>query len=187
VGGFFTEKSSLVYICFVVSHDDINDQFEAAMGFKLQAIKNDNWEVVLFDEPSYIHGLKMAPGVMEPQLGSGIWLVVTFPVWSGSARYSIHAAIACTKQYAGRFNLGIRPFDSHDEINKWWPTTELPAESKIFVTEVNDGQRREVHITTDNSTNPVWLILKNNRVVYQGSGVRSVEQLEEIMQSVLHS
>ncbi len=155
------------------------------MGFKVQAIEGDNWEVVLLDEPSYIHALKMAPEVMEPELGSGTWLVVTFPVWSGPARHSVQAAVACAKQYAGRFNLGIRPFDSHDEISRWWPTTDLPAESKTSVTEVNDGQRREVHIATDTSTDPAWLVLKDGQVVYRGTGARSAEQLTEMMQSVL--
>ncbi len=54
------------------------------MSFKVQPIEGDKWELVFSDEPSYIHALKMAPERMEPELNSGVWLVVTFPVWSGT-------------------------------------------------------------------------------------------------------
>lgn len=153
------------------------------MGFELQVV-NDQWEVVLPDEPVYIHALKMAPEAMESELRSGEWLIVSFSIW-GPVRQSVRAAIACAKQYAGKFHLGIRPYDYHEEISKWWPTTDLPVESKTSVTEINEGQRREVHIATDFSTDPAWLVLKDGQVVYRGTGARSAEQLGEVMQSVL--
>jgi len=155
------------------------------MGFDIQAIEGDKWEVVLSDEPSYIHALKMAPEALEPELGSGLWLVVAFPVWSGPVRDSVRAAIAYAKQYGGKFHLGVRPFDYHEEMSAWWPASEVPAGGGMSLTVQDDPHRREVHITTDTSTDPAWLVLKDGQVVYRGTGARSAEQLGEMMHGVV--
>ena len=141
--------------------------------------------MILLDEPSYIHALKMAPEAMEAELKSGIWLVVAFPVWSSPVRHSVLAAIACARQYSGKFHLGVRPFDSYEEMGTWWPSSEAPVEGETVVTEKYDEQRRELHITTDASTYPAWLVLKGGRVVHLGAGPRSAEQLREIVHSVV--
>jgi hypothetical protein len=155
------------------------------MSFKVQPIEGDRWELVFFDEPSYIHALKMAPEAMEPELRSGVWLVVVFPVWSAPVRDSVRAAIALVKDHDGRFQLGVRPFDSHDEIYKWWPVTEAPSAGKVLLAVKEEGQRREIHISTDPSSTPLWLVLRDGQVIHHGAGLRSKEQLSELMQGVV--
>lgn len=155
------------------------------MGFKVQAVEGDKWEVVLSDEPSYIHALKMAPEAMEPELESGTWLVVAFPVWSAPVRHSVLAAVACAKLYNGKFHLGVRPFDSHEEMSRWWPAGDIPAGGGVSLTVQDDPHRREVHITTDTITDPAWLVLKDGQVVYRGGGPRSAEQLGDMMHGVV--
>lgn len=155
------------------------------MGFQVQVTEGDKWEVVLLDEPSYIHALKMAPETMEPELGTGTWLVVAFPVWSGPVRHSVLAAVTCAKQYGGKFHLGVRPFESHEEMSRWWPVDEVPVEGEMSLAVQDDPHRREVHITTDTSTDPAWLVLKDGQVVHQGAGPRSAEQLGEMMHGIV--
>jgi len=155
------------------------------MSFEVQPIEGDKWKLVFSDEPSYIHALEMAPESREPELNTGVWLVVTFPVWSGPVRHSVRAAIACAKDHGGKFQLGVRPFDSHDEIYKWWPGGEAPAAGKVLLTVRGEPQRQEIHISTDPSSSPMWLVLRDGQVVHQGAGPRSKEQLSELMQAAL--
>lgn len=154
------------------------------MSFELRVV-NDLWELSFVDEPSFVHALKMAPESMEPELKSGIWLVVTFPVWgSPTIRNSVRAAVASAKDYGGKFQLGVRPSDYHEELYKWWPSGEAPAGGDNLLV-AHDESQRAVHISTDPSTSPVWLVLRDGQVVHQGAGPRSKEQLSELMQAAL--
>lgn len=155
------------------------------MSFKVQTIEGDKWELVFSDEPGYVHALKMAPEAMEPEVKSGVWLVVAFPVWSAPVRHSVLAAVACAKDHDGEFQLGVRPFDSHEEIYKWWPVREKPSAGEVLLAVRDEGPRREIHISTDPSSSPMWLVLRDGQVIYQGAGSRSKEQLSELMQAAL--
>lgn len=137
------------------------------------------------DEPSYVHALKMAPESRKPELNTGIWLVVTFPVWSAPVRHSVLAAIACAKDHGGKFHLGVRPFDSHDEIDKWWPVSEAPSAGKVLKAVRDEGPRRAVHISTAPTSSPLWLVLRDGQVVHQGAGPHTKEQLSELMRAAL--
>ncbi len=154
------------------------------MSFEIQPIESDKWKLVFFDEPNYVRALKMAPEAIEPELDSGVWLVVVFPVWSGPVRDSVRAAIACAKYHGGKFQLGVRPFDSHDEIYKWWPDAKAPSAGEVLLAVQEEGSRREIHISTGLSSSPVWLVLRDGQVIHQGAGPRSKEQLSELMQGV---
>jgi hypothetical protein len=154
------------------------------MSFEVRPIKGDKWELVLTDEPGYIHALKMAPDSMEPELKSGVWLIVVFPVWSGPVRHSVRAAVASAKAHGGKFQLGVRPSDYHEELYKWWPGGEAPAGGDNLLM-AQDESRRAVHISTDPSSSPVWLVLRDGQGVHQGAGPRSKEQLSELMQAAL--
>jgi hypothetical protein len=155
------------------------------MSFKVQPIEGDKWELVFFDEPSYVHALKMAPDALEPELKMGVWLVVTFHVWSAPVRHSVLAAIACAKDHGGKFQLGVRPLDAHEEIYKWWPIGETTCAGEVLVAARDEGPRREIHISTDPSSNPIWLVLRDGRVIHQGAGPRSKEQLSQLMPAAL--
>lgn len=138
------------------------------MSFKVQYSKDDKCELVFADEPSYIHALKGAPEAMEPELNLGVWLIVTFPVWSVPDRHSVHAAIDCTKGYIGKFKLGVRPFNEYKEISKWWPISDASSASTYSIYEI-----------------PKWLVLRDGHVIYEGVGLRSKEQLDQLMRTIL--
>lgn len=151
------------------------------MSFEVQPIEGDKWKLVLCDEPSYIHALEMAPEAMEPELNTGVWLVVAFPVWSGPVRDSVRAAITCAKDHGGQFQLGIRPFDSHDEIIKWWPLREAPTAGRVLLAVRNEPPKLEVHMSADPSNIPMWLVLRDGQVIHQEAGPRSKEQLSDLL------
>ena len=151
------------------------------MSFQLVPIAGDKLELVFTDEPEYIHALKMAPECREAELNSGIWLIVTFPVWSGPVRHSVLAAVACAKDFDGRFQLGVRPFDFHEEIYKWWPGDEAPSPAEVLIDVREESSRREVHISSDPAASPIWLVLRDGQVMHQAAGPRSRDQLKELM------
>jgi hypothetical protein len=151
------------------------------VSFQLVSTTEDKSELIFTDEPTYIHGLKMAPESREAELESGTWLVVVFPVWSGPARHSVIAAVASAKQFDGKFQLGVRPFEDHEEIHKWWPGGEAPAPAKQLIEVRENSSGREVHITSDHAAIPIWLVLRDGQVMYQGVGPRSREQLRDLM------
>lgn len=155
------------------------------MSFKVQPIAGDKWELVFSDEPNCVHALRMAPEVMEPELRVGVWLIVAFPVWSAPARHSVVAAVTCAGDQGGAFQLGVRPFDSHEEIYKWWPASEAPSAGKVSLGVQDEGPLREIHISTDPASSPFWLLLRDGHVVYQGAGPRTKEQLGQLMKNTL--
>ncbi|MCI0459556.1 MAG: hypothetical protein L0Z62_21620 [Gemmataceae bacterium] len=155
------------------------------MSFQLQPLDDEKWQLVFTDEPEYVHPLHMAPESRERELDSGTWLIVTFPVWSGPVRHSVVAAVACARDFGGTFQLGVRPFDHHEEIYKWWPSSKAPSQAEVRIEVREESSRREVHISTDPAASPFWLVLRDGQVLYQGAGPRSSAQLRELMQGVL--
>jgi hypothetical protein len=149
-----------------------------------QPLKGEKWELVFYDEPSYIKALKMAPESLEPELSIGIWLIVAFPVWSTPVRYSVLAAVACAKDYGGKLQLGVRPFEAHGEIYKWWPGRHSPSPEKVWLAVENKPPQLEIHISTDPSSNPIWLLLRKGEAIHQGVGPRSREELNELIQGM---
>jgi hypothetical protein len=156
------------------------------VSFNIQHI-HDSWQLTFADEPAYIHALKMAPESMEAELNSGIWLVAVFPVWSAPARNSVVTAISSAKYFDGRFQLGVRPFDYHEEIVKWWPGIDRPPAAGTTVEDRDVSERREIHISTDHSRLPIWLVLRDGKVIFQGVGPQTKEQLIKLMRAVLAS
>jgi hypothetical protein len=155
------------------------------MSFELRATGNGKLELVLHDEPGYVCALEMAPNVIEPELKSGLWFVVAFPIWSAPVRQCVRSAIDCAKHHRGKFKLGIRPYDYHAEILKWWPGSALDSSNELLVRTRDDGERREVHISTDTSKSPVWLVLRDGQVMIQACGIRSKVEVFELMRAVL--
>jgi hypothetical protein len=151
------------------------------MSFEVQVVEEDKWKVAFIDEPSYLHALGMAPDHIEPELLSGTWLVVVFPVWSVPVRESVHAAIVVAKEFDGKFQLGVRPFNSSDENRKWWPN-DPPPSVEIIVTSTQDvGEKRELRISSDGAKLPLWLVLRGGRIYSQASGPRTKDELSDLM------
>ena len=157
------------------------------MSFAIQSIDGGKYAIVFSDEPGYVHALKMAPELIEPELRVGLWLVMAVAVWNGPAIRNIEAAVACTKDHAGAFELGVRPFDDYEEFDKWWPSAEAPARSEPVIELFECGSKKTLRISADIAHFPNWLVLRDGGTLYAGSGYRSRAQLSELMQSVLRS
>lgn len=155
------------------------------MDFEIQPTEGNAWKLVLFGAPGNVHALTCAPEAMEPELSSGTWLVVVFPVWSGPVRRSVRAACSYAEGIDGKLQLGVRPFENYEEIVKWWPTSESPPRGAMLC-HVNDASPlREVHIATDSSSYPMWLVLRDGAVLYEGAGPRTKEQIAQLVQAAL--
>jgi hypothetical protein len=155
------------------------------MSFKIQPIENDKWELVFFSEPSYITALPMDPESIEPELMCGIWLIVVFPVWSRPVIDSVNEAISCVKFYDGCINLGVRPFDGHEWIYKWWPSQKKPLSVDVLQTISRTSTHLAIHLSSDSSSIPLWLAMVDGHVRYQGAGPRSKKQLSEMIQGII--
>src|SRR5438094_606486 len=102
------------------------------MSFNVQRGAGDKWKLIVSEEPGFVHALPVAPASLEPELNSGTWLIVAFSIWSIHDRHSVLGAINCAKRFGGRFQLGIRPYDSFEENARWWPIAEpLPASNLV--------------------------------------------------------
>jgi hypothetical protein len=99
----------------------------------------------------------MAPVEREPELNSGLWLVLVFAVWSGPDRTAVDTALSVAKEFRGEVRLGIRPFDKAEEALAWCPELKL---------------RR---------TSPIWLILNNGKLERATFGPQTVEQLRAMI------
>ena len=159
------------------------------MSLKIQPINGDEscekWELVVTDEPKYICALETAPKRIEKKLNSGTWLVVAFSVWSVPVRHSVLAAVDCAKCHDGEFQLGLRPYNSQDELYPWWPSVRLPAVDVISTTASSESEKVKIDISSDPFSGPAWLVLKHGEVVYQGVGPRTEQELSEVMLKVL--
>jgi hypothetical protein len=155
------------------------------MSFEVRAIDAHTWEVSIPGEPAHIHALKMAPESIEPELMQGVWLVVAFPVWSAPVRESVSAALGCARDNSGLYQLGIRPFESHDELRTWWPLCGAPAVTGLALSAWRGGLGLDIRISPRSSNDPLWLVLDEGRVAYHGCGPRSEAHLRALVQDVI--
>lgn len=102
------------------------------------------YRLELHGEPSYCRALAMAPPELEAELSQGVWLVLAVAVWSGPDRAAVNVALAAAKQRAGEVQLGVRPFDDHQELETWFPG-EHGEGSPLWVI-LRGGQAREVKV-----------------------------------------
>ncbi|WP_165246951.1 hypothetical protein [Paludisphaera soli] len=89
------------------------------MSYQITADFEGRFAIEFEGEPHFIRGLRMAPDRIEPELMTGDWLLLTFAVWDAYERKSIDAAVGIAKEHAGRFSLGVRPFESFEEFEAW--------------------------------------------------------------------
>jgi len=133
------------------------------MGYKIHSNKNGRFELLFIDEPEYCHALMMSPTLKEAKLSDGTWLILLFAVWSAPDLEAIKMAVTLAKKFNGQIQLGVRPFDEHQENWLWCP--EIKA---AFVS-------------------PIWLVFENGRVIVEHVGLRSEEELEKKIQNALES
>jgi hypothetical protein len=112
------------------------------------------YEVVLTDQPDNFHALKMAPSEMEPELSQGLWLVLHVAVWSGTDQAAIEVALELAEEFKGQLEVGVRPFDSHEEIRCWLP-------------DVSEQYR-----------SPIWLILREGKKLCEKVGLSNKDAVK---------
>jgi hypothetical protein len=134
--------------------------------FWVEHLANGKWKLVFRDECKFVHALEMAPPSREAELDVGSWLIVAFAIWSGPARASVQIALDFAKASGGSFQLGVRPFDDHEELLTWWPS---------------DSRRACMASIVKDNLEPVWLLLREGNTSYQGTGAKSAEQLKRLM------
>jgi hypothetical protein len=83
--------------------------------------------------------LAMAPSALEEELGAGRWLVLVFAVWSSPDRAAIDLLVEHRDQLRSDLHVGVRPFDSHAELDGWCPTVDERHRSPLWLLLV-DGQ-----------------------------------------------
>lgn len=120
----------------------------------------------------------MEPLEREAQLAHGDWLLLVFAVWSTRDVQAIQTGIEFAKQRNGQLNLGIRPFNSHAELQKWLPKSTLPTHSPLTIVERGQNSSRELLISGDSSRNPIWLILRDGELVGEHAGSLTTESLD---------
>ena len=103
------------------------------MHASVNAVPGGGYEVVLEDHPPNAHALPMAPLQAEPELRSGLWLLLLVAVWSAPDRNMIRIALELAKDFEGRIQVGIRPFDDHRETSVWCDAVEERYRSPIWV------------------------------------------------------
>jgi len=126
--------------------------------------KSENcYFISLKDEPPFIYSLPMAPSELEPILCRNLWLILVVAVWSGPDLAAMETASSVGKKLRGAVHVGLRPFDSHREITPWCPGV------------------------AEQHASPIWLILKDGRLLAERAGIRESAAIENWLRSYLPS
>ena len=97
------------------------------MSYRLVSTSLNNYFLLLKNEPDYVHALPMASTRLEQEVAQGEWLILAFAVWSILDLQAVAIAIEYAKKQTGNVQLGLRPFDRHDEMIQWVPALCLPS------------------------------------------------------------
>lgn len=127
------------------------------MSYKVTRDQDGYPSITLTDESPYSHALSAAPSAREPELNTDIWLVMAFAVWSTPDNLAIQTALDVAKRFAGKLNLGLRPFDDAEELGVWCPDIE------------------------NNGYSPLWVLLHDGEVCMKRSGILTVDELVELI------
>jgi hypothetical protein len=115
------------------------------MSYSVRAAPDGRYEVMLKGEPTYCKALPGTPSELRQELDRGLWLVLLFAVWSGPDREAVQTALSVVKQFDGKVQLGLRPFDRHEEITALWPDVKERFGSPIWLV-LRDGELLEQHV-----------------------------------------
>jgi hypothetical protein len=155
--------------------------------YSIDVDDNHRFNVRFTGEPNYIRGLQMAPSHREFELESGVWLVVAFAVWSIHDRASIGDAVAVTKRYGGRFNLGVRPFDSRDEFEEWLPGGARAVPEPELVEHRSGAVLNGIEIRGRKEGTPLWFWFAEGRLVQQRYGTMAPAIISDFIENALRS
>ncbi len=153
------------------------------MPYSIDADPLGRFAIDFVDEPAFVHGFRMAPERIEPELMAGNWLLLTFAIWNSLDRPAIDTAVRVAKQFGGRFQLGVRPFEVADELAGWLPI-EHPAPLCEITHEVSPEGRFTVSITGGDRT-PFWHWLGDGSIIAQHSGLLDPPRLVSFVEGCL--
>jgi len=126
--------------------------------FTLEQQEDGRYTVELGDGADLVVPLQMRPRSLEAELRTGRWLVLAFAVWSGPDRDAIATVLQVAKASSHQAKIAVRPFDSHDEFNRWCPSV------------------------TERFGSPVWLLLEDGNLIAERSGAQSLEELRALLE-----
>jgi hypothetical protein len=127
------------------------------MSYRITLDEHRRPTIALLEEPPYCHALEAAPSAREPELETGVWLVMAFAVWSVPDNAAVQTALDAAKRFGGKVNLGVRPYDDWQELSALCSGVE------------EDGH------------SPLWLLLSNGEVRMKRKGVLTVDELVEMI------
>jgi hypothetical protein len=113
--------------------------------------------------PPFVHALDYAPRRREAFLNTGTWVVIAIAVWSSDDMLELHRVGRLASALNGEVNIGLRPFDSRDELDTWLP------------------ECRELHAPGT----PIWIIMVDGRVVSVRTGRQADEAAIRWIRSVV--
>jgi hypothetical protein len=110
---------------------------------------------------------------------------VTFAVWSTPDRQEVHRAIDFTKQFAGEFTLGVRPYDYREECEAWIPPSlgQVAGGGEVEIEAVRSPRGCEVAIHGRTDT-PIWVGIRDGVVQSVRAGKLTEAELREIASSI---
>ncbi len=133
------------------------------MTYHIETNMNNDYVIVFKDEPSFCYSLSMKQKHGEEIINTGLWLILLFAVWSMPERNAIQTALDAVKTFNGRVNLGVRPFDNHNEFKYWCDEIEEKYGS------------------------PIWLFFKEGVKLGELIGIRSENEIKQALDVFLGS
>lgn len=100
--------------------------------------------ITLQGEPPYCKPLEPAPPVREPELSSGLWLIMAFAAWSKPEIDAVQVALDTARRFGGTLTLGLRPFDDPEKLDAWCPGLGKDVKSPMWVLLDNGEVRLEL-------------------------------------------
>ena len=152
------------------------------MPYSIDADPLGRFAIDFVDEPAFVHGFRMAPERLEPELMAGNWLLLTFAIWNSIDRPAIDDAVRVAKQFGGRFQLGVRPFEVADEFAGWLPVEQSPLCE--ITHEVSTEGKFTVAITGGDRT-PFWHWLSDGSLIAQHGGLLDPPKLMSFVDGCL--
>lgn len=120
-------------------------------------INEDKYELQIEGAPPFVHPLRPKPDRMEPELKTGVWLIIVFPIVSHRDIACLAPAIRAATDLKRVVNVGIRPFEDYDETEQWYGEYGYTA-------------------------SPLWLILQEGEVLYETKGPLKQDEIRAMLE-----
>lgn len=151
------------------------------MPFKMITDGNRH-RVELDSEPNWVHGLCTGDGPNAANSGSA--LVVAFSIWSTHDREDAYLAVDVGRDEHFSVAVYLLPFDYPEELAAWSPAfSSRPGEIGISVG--SNQSTTEVSLSPEVGTTPVWMLVRDGRVVETRQGTLSASEIRSLFESTM--